>query len=410
MARSYYDILQLQPDATAEQIKEAYRSLAWKAQSDGGQEALREINDAYATLSSPQRRAEYDQSLAAGGAANAEPQRPRYEAPRFESAAAEGPGFHPVLRLFGAIFEVSYFISRVRYWFIPINLLLGAAAVVGFFGTLSNYRSAPSQQVPYVTTLSSVVGGSESHSYITVTGRRSEEHWYSSTGDSPTIYYYALIAGNNVLIVKGKNLPASGSYTGQLKPFPVTLRTLVEEDAKDPQLPAGVKIGTVVYLDTDFTPTAQRTYLILLVLLGLAAPVLLVPPLLKYSIFSPRQGGAIAPPEQGTPWPVPVSATGRFVADDGSKSQETRFPAYLARTGVPEYPLEVRFERMLKGTRLASYTITIPAGSDVQWGYEYGGGVPLPTVSFGKLARVSVPTEADARAIAEQFAQGNLQG
>lgn len=64
----YYQILGLKPDATADQIKKAYRSLAMKHHPDrgGDQAKFKDISVAYETLSDPQKKAEYD-SMRAGG-------------------------------------------------------------------------------------------------------------------------------------------------------------------------------------------------------------------------------------------------------------------------------------------------------------------------------------------------------
>ena len=62
----YYRSLGVQPGATAEELKKAYRGLAKKYHPDlhpGDKEAearFKEINEAYETLSDPQKRKEYD--------------------------------------------------------------------------------------------------------------------------------------------------------------------------------------------------------------------------------------------------------------------------------------------------------------------------------------------------------------
>jgi curved DNA-binding protein CbpA len=67
--RSYYEILGLPRDATAEQIKKRYRQLARKYHPDVvedkafGQEAFVEISEAYKTLIDPSKRAAYNLTL-----------------------------------------------------------------------------------------------------------------------------------------------------------------------------------------------------------------------------------------------------------------------------------------------------------------------------------------------------------
>src|SRR3990167_783893 len=72
--RDYYEILGVQKSATLEEIKRAYRQLALKHHPDRvsadhkkeAEERFKEISEAYAVLSDPQKRSVYDQYGHAG--------------------------------------------------------------------------------------------------------------------------------------------------------------------------------------------------------------------------------------------------------------------------------------------------------------------------------------------------------
>lgn len=71
-AQDYYETLGLTKGASAEEIKKAYRKLAVKYHPDKNpgdtkaEERFKEINEAYAVLSDPQKKAQYDQFGSAG--------------------------------------------------------------------------------------------------------------------------------------------------------------------------------------------------------------------------------------------------------------------------------------------------------------------------------------------------------
>jgi molecular chaperone DnaJ len=80
MAKDYYQTLGINPEASIDDIKKAYRKLAHKYhpdKSDGNEQKFKEVNEAYEVLSDPQKRSSYDQFGKAG----------------FEQQQSYGPGF-----------------------------------------------------------------------------------------------------------------------------------------------------------------------------------------------------------------------------------------------------------------------------------------------------------------------------
>src|SRR6187551_458083 len=64
--RDYYEILEIQKNASKDEIKNTYRKLALKYHPDrnkdkGAEEKFKEISEAYAVLSDDQKRRQYDQ-------------------------------------------------------------------------------------------------------------------------------------------------------------------------------------------------------------------------------------------------------------------------------------------------------------------------------------------------------------
>lgn len=102
--RDYYEILELDKTAQADQIKSNYRRLAMKwhpdrnAGSAEAEERFKAISESYATLSDPVKRSQYDEFMASGGAERAESERRAWASQsegmgRASGAQQGGPGF-----------------------------------------------------------------------------------------------------------------------------------------------------------------------------------------------------------------------------------------------------------------------------------------------------------------------------
>lgn len=96
LPHTLYQVLGIQPSATAEEIRSAYRRAARATHPDhgGSSERFHQVSEAYQVLSDPQQRAAYDQRLgragSAGAPAGASPVRTSRPAP-----AGSRPAAHP---------------------------------------------------------------------------------------------------------------------------------------------------------------------------------------------------------------------------------------------------------------------------------------------------------------------------
>src|SRR5215813_13546404 len=101
--RDYYDVLGVPRSADADALKSAYRKRAKEVHPDcqgGCEDKFKELNEAYAVLADPQRRAQYD----------------RFGKDAFKNGHAGGPGFTDFSDLFNEIFggEFGDIFSRGR--------------------------------------------------------------------------------------------------------------------------------------------------------------------------------------------------------------------------------------------------------------------------------------------------------
>lgn len=136
MAKDYYSILGVSKNASAEELKKAYRKLALQYHPDrgGDQEKFKEVNEAYQILSNPQKKAQYDQFGTTGDAFGGGGQGgyQYYGNGNFEDMFSGGGG-----GFMGDIFE-SFFGSA----FAQVNVELGITLTQAMLGDHVKFKTS----------------------------------------------------------------------------------------------------------------------------------------------------------------------------------------------------------------------------------------------------------------------------
>ncbi|HWI53189.1 MAG TPA: J domain-containing protein [Symbiobacteriaceae bacterium] len=398
-ARTFYEILRISPTATDEEIKAAYRALAWNPAGAGGQDELKLINEAYATLSSPGRRAAYDEALAGGGAAAA-------VAPVTAPAQARMPVIEPepipkgppLLRLWGQVTEIALQISRVRYVIIPFTWIL-CGMLVGFcFYLIDGYQQTVKEPTPTKTSIHAIMQGIPDHKYVAVVGYADYENGYESKGDVDK-RYYVLLMDKEILLFTGPKLQGGGQFTGLLRPFEGKMADLVKKDAADPYW-TGYTLQTTHYLDTEYKPPKAGWFFLgfLAVLVGFI--VLIVPGLKRYTVFVAEPPWSNEPLEGEAALPIPVEATGRFRPAEGRGfgKFEALHSSQLFRDGAG-FAVVTWFKDR-------PYRIAIPRGSQARAGFDHTGGQTRPALKIragGQSIVLRMASLTDARRLAREI-------
>lgn len=403
--RTYYEILRVSPTATEDEIKEAYRALAWKPEVTSSQEELKAINEAYTTLSSPSRRAAYDRALAESPTAAAATVTPAAGPWRPAPAAAAEPEEERVpkgpalLRFWGWVTEMVLGFRRAKYYFIPFTWII-VALLVGFGVYLwTEYSDTVADAVPDKVVVADLIRQMPDRKYVSVTGISPEE-WAYSLKDNENVKYYWLFDGDEVILYKGSNR-TSGTFTGLLRSMDGELKRFVEEDAAD-AAKEGITVLTSYYLDTGFRPKAPGFYYAGFVFVVLGLVVMIVPGLRRYAVFRAERGpvGELVAPH--TEWPVSVEATGTFRPEVGRGLPhfDALHPSLVSRQDEGGHKVLAQFG---KG---GYYQILIPPGSETQVGLDHTGGqtkAGLRVRAGGQTIYLRVASMKLARQLAAAF-------
>jgi hypothetical protein len=117
MKDNYYYILGLDKDATAEEIKRAYRQLAKKYHPDknpGKEEAFKRLSNAYKTLSDPNLKARFDASLKPVSQPNYATTKPKYTK-RTTYYTSERPKYTRKMKLYGILLSIGFILLMVLF-------------------------------------------------------------------------------------------------------------------------------------------------------------------------------------------------------------------------------------------------------------------------------------------------------
>lgn len=130
MSKDYYKILGVDKNATADEIKRAYRKLAHQHHPDknkGDGEKFKEINEAYQVLSNPEKRARYDQFGTAdfGGGAGSHGGQQSWGGFSGFDASDFGGGFGNLGDIFEGIFGQAFSQVQAELKITPSQAVLG---------------------------------------------------------------------------------------------------------------------------------------------------------------------------------------------------------------------------------------------------------------------------------------------
>ncbi|MDF2629490.1 MAG: dnaJ1 [Symbiobacteriaceae bacterium] len=374
--RTFYEILRVSSEATEDEIKAAYRALAWDREVTSNQDELKAINEAYATLSSPERRAAYDRSLsgapeapaaAPGPAPAAAPGRPAPAVPAEpdEDRIPKGPA---LLRFWGWVTEMSLGFRRAKYYFLPLSWVL--VVFVASFGIYlwTDFSDTVSNALPDKVAIHDLIQRVPDRKYVSVIGT-SDKDWAYENEDNKKERYYWLWMGDEAMLIRGDGSRYSGAFVGLLRPVDGELYRLVKEDAAE-AAKAGIPVLTSHYLDTTFSPKAPGWFYAGFAFVLLALVVLIVPGLLRYVVFRAdhRLSAALSAPN--TAWPVSVEATGTFRPEGrrGLPHFDALHSSLLTAHDEGGHKVLAQFG---KG---GYYQILIPPGSHTQIGLDHTGG------------------------------------
>ena len=155
---SLYDVLGVAPSAPPAEVRQAYVALARQHHPDrtgGDASAMRAVNEAWATLSDPARRAAYDRTLRVPPAAPAEERSPRTdEEDLLADLADDTPlGGRVVLPRWISLLPVTVFVLSVAAF--CAGVLFASQAALGAAAALFLVSCAMFLAAPFVALLSS---------------------------------------------------------------------------------------------------------------------------------------------------------------------------------------------------------------------------------------------------------------
>lgn len=196
----YYAVLGVSPDATREEIAAAYEHLARVYQPDVNSDPedpakMQELNEAFDTLDDPQRRVEYDRTLAL--------MRPEVAPP--PAAGAEAAPADTVTPAAAETAPAAAGPSAPKPWLALALIALGAAAIIGAIAIVivdandsgNGGEVTTASGLKYIDTLAGSGATAESRQVVTVayTGKLDDGSVFDSTDKHGQPFAFTLGAG-----------------------------------------------------------------------------------------------------------------------------------------------------------------------------------------------------------------------
>ncbi len=293
-AKDYYQTLGIKKDASADEIKKAYRKLAVKYHPDKNQgnkeaeEKFKEINEAYAVLSDPQKKAQYDQFGSTGF-------HQRYSQEDIFRGFDVGDIFKDMgfgtddifSRIFGGNFQGGGRYQRSRKqrggdYAMEVTVSF-REAITGTEKRVSFLRDGVKEELSV-----KIPAGIDNEAKLLIKGKGQQSQSGGQAGD---LYLTIKVDADPVFVREDDNLIVDRQIRFSEAALGITLEVPTLEGNKRIKVPAGIQPGTKIRIKGYGVPHVGKTSKgDLYVKIGVTVPVHLTPPQKKLLEELAREG------------------------------------------------------------------------------------------------------------------------